>query len=122
MPKFSLELEDLGAFPNLKFPRVAWVGVGGDIKAVTRLQKKIDNNMEKLGFKPEKRGFSSHLTLGRVRDKANRKEKIELSRVISSLEVKNLSFAVSTVNLMKSTLTREGAVYNELATIVLDRK
>ena len=79
--------------------------------------------MEPLRFQPEKRGFSPHLTLGRVRDKANRNEKIELSRVISSLEVKkNLSFAVSTVNLMKSTLTREGAVYNDLATIVLDRK
>ncbi|MBM3132253.1 MAG: RNA 2',3'-cyclic phosphodiesterase, partial [Chloroflexi bacterium] len=60
---FSLEMDGLGAFPNLKLPRVAWVGVSGDIRIVTGLQKKIDESLVPLGFSPEAKAFSPHLTL-----------------------------------------------------------
>lgn len=119
---FTLALHQLGGFPNLRSPRVVWVGISGDIEVVTRLQKNIDRAMIPLGFQGEKRGFSPHLTLGRVRDKVTSKEKLELRTRIESQGVKNPSpFSVNEISLMKSTLARSGAIYDRLVTIPLDR-
>ncbi len=119
---FTLALQGLGAFPNLRSPRVAWVGVGGDVEAVTRIHRQIDQAMVPLGFPPEKRSFSPHLTLGRVRDKATHKERADLGKAIEWIKVKNPSpFSVDHVSLMQSTLTRDGAIYDQIAIIALDR-
>ena len=119
---FNLELKELGAFPNLKSPRVVWVGIGGDIPSITNLQRQIDQSLIPLGFSPEKRDFSPHLTLGRVRDKATHKERSELGGAIESLRIpRSSSFGADRINLMQSTLTKNGAVYNQIATVVLDR-
>jgi len=118
---FNLELKGLGAFPNLKSPRVVWVGVGGDIPIITNLQRQIDQSLIPLGFSPEKRDFSPHLTLGRVRDKTSKNERYELGKTIESLRIEgSSSFAVDRISLMQSTLTSSGAIYNQLATVVLD--
>lgn len=117
---FTLELDKLGAFPNLKSPRVAWVGVGGDVPRVIKLQQEIDRALISLGFTPEKRSFSPHLTLGRVREKSTHAERDHLGRTITSLEVSEKhTFTVERVSLMKSTLTRNGAIYECLASAVI---
>ena len=119
---FNLELKGLGAFPNLRSPRVVWVGIGGDIRSVSNLQRQVDQSLTHLGFSPEKREFSPHLTLGRVRDKTNPKEKIELGKAVESLTIpKSPSFRVDRISFMQSTLTSSGAVYNQIATVVLDK-
>lgn len=119
---FDLEIKGLGAFPNLKSPRVVWVGIGGDIPSVSNLQRLIDQSLVPLGFSPEKRVFSPHLTLGRVRDKTNLKEKAELGKAVESTTVqKSPSFSVDKFSLMQSTLTSSGAIYNKIATVVLDK-
>lgn len=118
---FNLELKGLGAFPNLKSPRVVWVGIGGDIPVIANLQRQIDQPLIPLGFPPEKRDFSPHLTLGRVRDKTSKNERYELGKTIESLRIPRSSpFAVDRISLMQSTLTSSGAIYNQLATVVLD--
>ena len=61
---FDLELNGCGVFPNLKWPRVAWVGLGGNIDAIKLLQQEIDLALRPFGFTPEVREFSPHLTLG----------------------------------------------------------
>ncbi len=112
---FSLTLKGLGAFPNLKSPRVAWIGIGGDVGKVVELQKMIDRAMSSLGFIPEKRPFSPHLTLGRVRDRATRDEKAMIcDSISSSRQVSRQQFSVRSVSLMQSTLTRSGAIYTQL--------
>lgn len=118
---FNLELKGLGAFPNLKSPRVVWVGIGGDIPIVANLQRQIDQSLIPLGFSPEKRDFSPHLTLGRVRDTTSKNERYELGKTIESLRIEgSSSFVVDRISLIQSTLTSSGAIYNQLATIVLD--
>ena len=119
---FSLIMQDLGAFPNLRSPRVAWVGVGGDVESVIKMHRNIDRAIAPLGFHPEKRDFSPHLTLGRVRDKATYKERSDLGKTIESTKMKNPTpFSVNQVSLMQSTLTRSGAIYDQIATIALDK-
>ena len=118
---FTLELDGLGAFPNLRAPRVAWIGIGGDVPGITKLQRRIDQALIPLGFTPETREFSPHLTLGRVRDRATSRDRGNLGKALSLTELGNQpSFPVDNVSLMKSTLTSAGAIYDCLACVALN--
>ena len=65
---FDLFLEGVGVFPNARRPRVVWIGLGGALEPLLALQHSIDRELEGLGFARERRPFTPHLTLGRVRD------------------------------------------------------
>jgi 2'-5' RNA ligase len=123
---FTLELQGLGAFPSLRSPRVVWVGVRGDVGLIVHLQKRIDQALIHLGFPAERREFSPHLTLGRLRDKATNQERRSLGESIGSTRLQSSPpFLVDEVCLMRSTLTSAGAIYNRLAGVRLtdsDRK
>ncbi len=117
---FTLELQGLGAFPNLRSPRVVWVGLGGDVRLIGDLQKRIDQAMIHLGFPAERREFSPHLTLGRLRDKATREERRSLGESIRSMRLESSPpFLVDEVCLMRSILTSAGAIYHRLASVHL---
>jgi 2'-5' RNA ligase len=112
---FRLGLTEFEAFPNTKAPRVAWVGLGGDLESLLRLQRGIDQALIPLGFAAEARAFSPHLTLGRVRDQATPQERRRLGERIASLEVQGQpSLYVDRVSLMRSQLTSKGAIYSRL--------
>jgi 2'-5' RNA ligase len=109
---FSLELSELGAFPNTHSPRVVWIGLKGDIDTLSVLQKNIESTLIPHGFPPEGKGFSPHLTLGRVREKLIPEDRRRLGELVASTEVSSASpFTVDSLNLMRSTLTPSGAVY-----------
>lgn len=115
MKPCQLGLEELGAFPNAKSPQVVWVGISGEVAHLIDLQKRIDQALVPLGFPPETKAFSPHLTLGRVRDKASPNERIHLGKALQSHKVKNgPAFTVDKVAFLKSTLTSSGPIYNRL--------
>jgi len=117
---FSLELGEPGTFPNCQVPNVVWVGVGGEIETLRTLHNNIDRILTPLGFPPEKRAFSPHLTLGRVRDESLPAEKRRLGGNVTALKTEEkFSFKVESVNLMRSILAREGAIYSCLASFAL---
>lgn len=64
----SLEVKGAGGFPNARRPRVVWAGLGGDLAALGALVRDLGRSLAPLGFPPEDRPFSAHLTLGRARD------------------------------------------------------
>ncbi len=64
----SLEVKGAGGFPNARRPRVVWAGLGGDLAALGALVQDLGRSLAPLGFPPEDRPFSAHLTLGRARD------------------------------------------------------
>jgi 2'-5' RNA ligase len=64
----SLEVKGAGGFPNARRPRVVWAGVTGDTVALAALVRELGRRLAPLGFAPEERPFSAHLTLGRSRD------------------------------------------------------
>jgi 2'-5' RNA ligase len=119
IPPFSLKVEGLGAFPNLRRVQVVWVGVGGEVDRLANLQQRLEKNLAQLGFAPEKRRFTPHLTLARVRDRASPGEREGLGQLIASTEFEAHSFPVESVSLMRSQLTREGAIYSRLGTAEL---
>ena len=117
---FSLGLGEPGAFPNCQAPSVVWVGVGGEIEPLRTLHNNIDRALTPLGFPPEKRAFSPHLTLGRVRDESLPGEKRRLGENVAAIKTgEKISFKVESVNLMRSILAREGAIYSCLASFAL---
>jgi 2'-5' RNA ligase len=64
----SLEVKGAGGFPNARRPRVVWLGLSGDVAALEGLVADLGRRLTPLGFAPEARPFSAHLTLGRARD------------------------------------------------------
>lgn len=120
VPPFQLHLGELGAFPNLGRPRVIWVGMTGEVDALLRLQKGIDQALVPLGFAMETRPFTAHLTLGRLRERASYDERKRIGGLVLSTQgFVATPMRVTEVSLMRSRLTPAGAIYSRLATVEL---
>jgi 2'-5' RNA ligase len=114
---FKLQVGGVGAFPNLNRPQLAWVGVKGEMDKLNTLQKKIEQNIEQLGFPREKRDYSPHLTLGRVRNEAPDFDRQKLGKLLSTTTfASNVPVDVEAVHLFKSQLTPAGAIYTVMKT------
>lgn len=61
---FSLNISEIGNFPGNGCISVLWLGLGGELKKLNRLQKEIDLNLEGQGFKREGRAYKPHITIG----------------------------------------------------------
>jgi len=115
-----LKVTETGAFPGTGSPRVVWVGLTGDVTKLSMIHKSLEGTLAAIGFAPEKRSFSPHLTLGRVRDRAKKDERSALARQLSTVKLKiRPEFFARSINLMRSELTQKGAVYTELAAVML---
>lgn len=114
---FEIKIQGGGSFPNLKNPRVVWLGVVDEAKRLSNIQQALDSGLKAIGFEPEEREFRPHLTLGRVK---GFKGKEQLSLAVSDLkDIEIGSFTVDRVMLYKSELRPIGAVYTKLREIKL---
>jgi 2'-5' RNA ligase len=112
---FRLELQEVGAFPNLNRVQVVWVGMKGELDKLAYLQKQIESNTEQLGFPREERAFTPHLTLGRVRNYTSPDDRKKLGQILSQTPFASSQIiTVDSVNLIKSQLTNLGAIYTRL--------
>jgi len=117
---FHLEISGLGAFPSLRQPRVLWVGVGGEIDKLSRLQQNIDSALAALRFAKEERPFVAHLTLARIREGVSTPERKSFSELVGSTTFGDkYPVEVEAIRLMRSQLTRGGAIYTRLSMVGL---
>lgn len=117
---FRLEVGGLGAFPNLSHVQVVWVGVDGETDKLAQLVQRIESRLSQLGFPEELRPFSPHLTLARVGNRVLPEERKRLGQLIAGTKFESShAIEVNSINLMKSELTREGAVYRLLRSVKL---
>ncbi len=120
VPPFALTVAGLGCFPNCAGPRVIWTGVREPTGALARLQRAVERELAAVGFPPEGRRFSPHLTLARIRNEAPRRERAELGAWIEQQPNEELgSLRVDQVALMRSILRPDGAVYSRLGIAAL---
>ncbi len=120
--RFRLSVDGVGGFPTLNRPRVVWAGVKGDLGRLSVLQSQVEGAMERLGFPEEKRGFTPHLTLARVRETASIGEMRLIGQAVkefSNTSVEPRPIEVGAVSLMRSELSRQGARYSRLANFEL---
>lgn len=109
----TLEATGLGCFPHAGRPRVVWVGLAGDIERLRALQSAVERALGPLGFPPEKRSFSPHLTLGRVRRDARAAETTTLGNLVTSTRLGSVAtWQTSAVSLIRSELQPNGARYS----------
>lgn len=117
---FRLEVKDLGVFPNLRRVQVAWVGVSGEVDKLVHLQQRIESSLVPQGFTAESRPFTAHLTLARIRDRASPDERQRFGQLIADTKFEAAyTFRVDAINLMRSQLTREGAIYSRIGSVEL---
>ena len=117
---FHLEISCLGAFPSLRQARVFWVGIGGEVEKLSRLQQNIDSALAVLGFAKEERSFVPHLTLARLRPGASPLERRSFGELVDSTIFEDkYHIEVEAVSLMRSQLTPAGAVYTCLSVVGL---
>jgi RNA 2',3'-cyclic 3'-phosphodiesterase len=114
-----LRAEQLGFFPDLRYPRVAWVGVRDEAEQLPRLQHTVEAATE--GFTAEKKEerFTGHITLARIKG-IKRPEAEALSQ--AALGMADRLFGQWTayqIDLMRSELLPQGARHSTIATIAL---
>ncbi|MFW9845105.1 MAG: RNA 2',3'-cyclic phosphodiesterase [Candidatus Thorarchaeota archaeon] len=108
---FTIRIKGVGAFPNIRRPRVIWVGVAENADKVTHLKLLADDLLGNLGY-PRDKKFHAHATIARVRAVRNR------DRIINNLEsLANEAIGTMTVDcfrMTKSILTSSGPIYETL--------
>jgi 2'-5' RNA ligase len=113
-PQFDFSVGGLGAFPSPRRPRVIWVGVEAPPELVS-LHRGVETEMARLGYAPEERPFSAHLTLGRVTRNADPGDLHQLSKVLEAYKVGFLGVTrVQAIDLFRSDLQPSGAIYTRL--------
>jgi len=109
---FDVKICGVGAFPNARYPRVVWAGITEGVDQLRSIFNQLEPSLRSLGFAPDPKGFSPHLTIARVRSGRN---KAELARFISDNE--GYDFGVvraACLRLKKSDLTPKGPIYSTL--------
>jgi 2'-5' RNA ligase len=116
---FTARIEGTGVFPNLRRPRVVWAGITEGVSQLAEIWNDVDARLSLLGFERERRGFSPHITIGRVRSGRNRDRLVQELSSLSDYAFGDLQ--VDRVTLKKSVLTPRGPVYTTLAESAVDR-
>jgi 2'-5' RNA ligase len=110
----EVALGSLGTFGGRSSPRVLWVDLSGGTEALLRLQRQVDWDLDAIGYPSEKRPFSPHLTLARVRPENAQQVAEPLGEAVRSVGVPAATIPVRQVSLMLSKLGPGGAAYTRL--------
>jgi 2'-5' RNA ligase len=113
----DLEMRALGCFPDVKNPRIVWLGIERGADVVKQLQERVESELRAIGFPKEDRPFRAHLTLGRVKGK---QKLAVLCRLLD--EKRNIfvgSMRAEKISVMKSKTLPTGPIYTELKAIPL---
>jgi RNA 2',3'-cyclic 3'-phosphodiesterase len=101
----------LGFFPNPRSPKIFWCGI--DAPGLAELAAETDRATAALGVPGEKRDYSPHLTLARIKERVDLGRLEESIAALPSLEFGN--FEARSYFLYLSTLRPSGSVYTKLA-------
>jgi len=110
---FTLQFNGLGYFPPRRHPNILWVGVSKN-EALTRLQRRLETRLVKIGLEPERRKFHPHLTIARLSPSTS------LAKLADYLALNGAftlpPFTIKEFHLYSSQLTRQGAHHQVEAT------
>lgn len=112
----TIRLVGTGVFPNEQYIKVIWIGIkqGGQLADIV---SSLNDQLSTLGFKYEKRTFSPHITLGRMKNEKGKEQVLSIKE-----KYKETMFAeinVENILLKKSTLTPNGPIYETITTVQL---
>ncbi|NPA33260.1 MAG: RNA 2',3'-cyclic phosphodiesterase [Aquificae bacterium] len=106
---FRIRYKSLGVFPDMRNPRVLWIGVSEGANKLVKLAKDVERLNAKKGIIPRNsKGFVPHVTICRIK----KSDKKTLSHLLK--KYKTVEFGQDEVNkiaLISSSLTSVGPVY-----------
>ena len=107
-PTFDMEIGETGCFPATGAVRVIWIG-GSDLSGtLLKVAQELEDDLAPLGIEKEKRTFSEHFTIGRVKFDHSRGKLRESVRAAGFDACRQ---AVRELVLYQSTLCQTGAQY-----------
>ena len=112
----QVEVGGFGAFPNESAPRVLWLGVEIP-RVLLNLRTDLEERLASLGFERDRRKWSPHLTLARMRDRASKSDLRRAMHALAEMPSVSQSMEVSSICLVRSTLLPGGAAYRILASV-----
>jgi RNA 2',3'-cyclic 3'-phosphodiesterase len=116
-PEIALDIRQVGFFPNPRSPRVFWCGI--EAPGLAELAADTDHATAALGIESEKRDYSAHLTLARIKEKLDLEPLRRKIAARASLEFG--SFRAKSFFLYRSQLRPTGSVYTKLAEFPLSK-
>lgn len=109
---FDIEFRGMGAFPSLGRVRVIWVGMGRGQAELRDITGQLEPRLRRLGFPPDRRGFSPHVTIARVRSGRNIDR---LRDVLTEMRYRSFgTMRAEALRLKKSVLTPDGPIYSTI--------
>lgn len=120
---FDINLFGLGSFPNSKRPRVIHIGIQAPAE-LRALQHAVESGANRLGYQPEGRAFSPHLTIGRVKHASQMaaSDQQKIRHALAQVKIDSLGTArVDSVHLYKSDLKPTGSEYTKLFSATLKK-
>ncbi len=108
---FRIHLIGTGAFPNMDYPRVVWVGMREGSNEAAALHDAVNEALADVVGK-ESDEFSPHITMARVKSGRN---KAKLIQAINEWQEADFGWQdVNSIKLKRSTLTPRGPIYEDI--------
>ena len=116
---FELQINGAGVFPPTGAPRVLWLGVTSGADALQGLNAELASRLPPLGFEPERRAYSAHLTIARIKDVSRGGSYREIRDAICNEPARAGRCRVEAVTLFRSRLSPKGASYEAVLRVPL---
>lgn len=104
----TMEIACTGCFPSSGPVRIVWAGARDTPKALDQCVETVTSELAQIGFAPERRPWSAHITLGRVRDDRTGGR---IRAAVDALSLEAMEQPVEAVTLMSSVLSAKGPTY-----------
>jgi RNA 2',3'-cyclic 3'-phosphodiesterase len=111
-PSFPMSVESVGCFPNVRRPRIIWIGVGEGAQPLCAVHDALELSLAELGYRREERRYKPHATLGRVKSDLPT-DKLSQA-LLAEATWKGGETVVQEILIMGSELTPQGPVYTVL--------
>ena len=118
--RLQIEISGIGAFPNLRQPRVVWAGVSEPSGRLVKMVSLIEDAFDGLGFQRESRSFNPHLTLGRTKSNRAKEKLVDLINYMNPEP--SITFFADRVTLFQSILEPTGPRYKVLSVFYLSHR
>jgi 2'-5' RNA ligase len=111
---YELSVDGTGCFPNMRRPRIVWIGVGKGADETRALHASLEAPLLDLGcYRREDRPFTPHVTLGRIRSE---KPMDQLAAaLVKRKDYDAGAITIREVQVMSSELSSNGPVYTVMS-------